>query len=391
MTTVDTTLDTRAIALQRSGWGTRFHLVQPRNLAFWVYVALVGWGALGSIQLLAPGTQIAQASLASTAAIFTVYAVPFVWFLRHIDRFKSVPGPLAVAAFAWGGLAAIGLIAINGNGALIGLYKEVFGPAFALVWGAALAAPINEELGKAAGLLLLVLLAPRLIRTAFDGLLVGSFLGLGFQVSENVLYGFRGGVSGFDIDNVDGAIHGSVMRMATGLTSHWVYSGIFCAGLIWFLGRPDEPHRRVRGLVLMALGMLTHGLWDAAPGMLGVSPLFLPLSYLGVPVTLILTYRWVYRTSVRTERDWARAVLAPEVEAGVATEAEVEAFAGSRKQRKAFIRSAEHHEGHVGARHVLAALGDLLQALGRSGGDDSPEVERARQEVVRLRGAAAVA
>ncbi len=382
----DAALADRELALDRSGWGRRFHLVQWRNLGFWLYAFLVGWGVLALLQLTLPGTQIAQGSLAATSAIFALYAIPFVLFFRHLDRFDTVPGPLALAAFVWGGFAATAVIAVHGNDALHSLYAEAFGAGFAINWGNALSAPFNEELGKAAGLLLLVLLAPRLIRTAFDGLLVGSFLGLGFQVVENVIYGFRGGSSGFDIDNVGAAIHSAVMRMGVGVFSHWLYSGIFCAGLIWFLGRPDEPAKRLRGVVLMAIAMLTHGLWDAASGMLNTSIFFLPISYLLVPLTLVFTYRWIYKTSVITERDWAKAVLAPEVAAGVATQAEVDAFAGSRKERKAYVHSAAHHKGHVGARHVLAALGDLLHALSRSGGEDSAEVSRSRDEILRVRG-----
>lgn len=385
-TASNTDLEGRREALAQSGWGRSFHLVQWRNLAFWLYVFLVGWGVLALLQLTLPGTQIAQGSLAATSAIFALYSIPFVLFLRHLDRFGTVPGPLALAAFVWGGLAATAVIAVHGNDALHGMYEEAFGPAFALNWANALSAPFNEELGKAAGLLLLVLLAPRLIRTAFDGLLVGSFLGLGFQIVENVIYGFRGGSGGFDIDNIGAAVHSAVMRMGVGVFSHWLYSGIFCAGLIWFLGRPNEPAKRLRGLVLMAIAMITHGLWDAASGMLNTSIFFLPLSYLLVPLTLVFTYRWIYRTSVTTERAWAKAVLAPEVTSDVATQAEVDAFAGSHKERNAYVHSAAHHKGHVGARHVLEALRDLLHALSRSGGEDSAEVTRSRDEILRVRG-----
>lgn len=34
----------RARALELSGWGTGFHLVQPRNIAFWVFIVLTAVG-----------------------------------------------------------------------------------------------------------------------------------------------------------------------------------------------------------------------------------------------------------------------------------------------------------------------------------------------------------
>ena len=45
-----------------------------------------------------------------------------------------------------------------------------------------------EETAKAAGFVLLIVMAPRLIRTTFDGLVVGHVIGLGFQVFEDWLY-----------------------------------------------------------------------------------------------------------------------------------------------------------------------------------------------------------
>jgi RsiW-degrading membrane proteinase PrsW (M82 family) len=388
--TDDALLTARADAIERSGWGSPFRFVQPRNLGFWVYLVLVGWGALGAMQTILPGMQTAQSSLAATAVVFALYSLPFIVFLRQIDRFRTVPAKLALAAFVYGGVAATMAIAINGNNALFSLYSKLGGAAFGEKWGAALSAPFMEELGKASGLLLLILLAPRRIRTAFDGLLVGSFLGLGFQIVENVIYGFRGGNSGFDLDNVQSAIQGAVMRLGTGVFSHWLYSGIFCAGLVWFLGRPEEPARRGRGVLLMVLAMVGHGLWDAGSGLLSISIFFLPLGYVAVPLALVLTYRWIYRTSVTTGRQWAATILEPEVVSDVATDAEVAAFVGSRRDRKAYLHTASGHRGHVGARHVMEALRDLLLAVCHSHGSEDPTVSRARSEVLRLRGSASV-
>jgi protease PrsW len=49
---------------------------------------------------------------------------------------------------------------------------------------------------------------------------------------------------------------------------------------------------------------------------------------------------WVYRNSVSIEREWMRELLAPEVELGVVTPAELDALAGSRSAQQAYTRSA---------------------------------------------------
>lgn len=348
-------------------------------------MALVGWGGLQMIDLIRPATQIAQRSFAATAAICAVAAIPFVAFLRHIDRFRSVPGKLAVTAFVWGGFAATAAIAVSANDAVYDLYVKTRGADFADKWGHALAAPFTEEIAKAAGLLLLVALAPRLIRTAFGGLIIGSFLGLGFMVVENMIYGFRGGTSGFDLDNLQGAINSTFMRLGVGFFSHWVYSGIFCAGLVWFLGRPEEPARRGRGLLLMAIALLGHGVSDAASGLHATSFALIVLPYIGVPILLAVTYRWIYMHSVLTERAWAASILTPEIPTGVVTRAEVDAFVGTRRSRKAYLRSAIGPRGRRGAEHVMDAIHDLLLELCRSRGETTPGVTRARNEVQRVR------
>jgi RsiW-degrading membrane proteinase PrsW (M82 family) len=326
-----------------------------------------------------------QGSLALSVVLFGGYTVPFWLFLRHIDRFGSVPDKLAGLAFLYGGVIATFAMATYANDAVISLWGKTFGQQFAADWAAALTAPFNEELAKASGLVLLLLLAPRLIRTAFDGLIVGAFLGLGFQVFEDVIYGVNSAFGDFGSDAVGATSRTSVMRVVVGVTSHWTYSAIFCAGLIYAIGRPDEPRRLGRGLFLMFSAMALHGLWDATGGLAGISPILFPLTYLFVPTALIWLFVWIYKTSVVTERRWMRAVLEPEVALGVLTEADVDAVVGTRKERKAYVKAGDGHHAHVRAKRILHAAGDLAEQLAEYGGADTEQVRFARSEVHRVR------
>lgn len=377
----------RSAALAASGFGRRFTLVQPHNMAFWVYLLLVAVGLLAMFQQLQGALAAFEGSLVLSVGLFAAYSVPFWLFLRHIDRFDSVPDKLAGAAFLYGGVVATFAMATYANNAVISLWGKANGQQFAADWAAALTAPVTEELAKASGLVLLVLLAPRLIRTAFDGLIVGAFLGLGFQVFEDVIYGVQSAYSDFGVDAVASTTTTSVMRVVVGLTSHWTYSAIFCAGLIYLIGRPDEPRRIGRGLLLMFAAMALHGLWDATGGLAGINPLLFPLVYLFVPVTLIALFVWIYKTSVVTERRWMLELMEPEVALGVLTQADVDALAGSRKQRKAYVKAHPGHRGHVRAKQVLDAAGDLAAQIARDGGADTERVRFARDEVLRVKGA----
>lgn len=377
----------RSAALAASGFGRRFTLVQPHNMAFWVYLLLVAVGLLAMFQQLQGALAAFEGSLVLSVGLFAAYSVPFWLFLRHIDRFDSVPDKLAGAAFLYGGVVATFAMATYANNAVISLWGKANGQQFAADWAAALTAPVTEELAKASGLVRLVLLAPRLIRTAFDGLIVGAFLGLGFQVFEDVIYGVQSAYSDFGVDAVASTTTTSVMRVVVGLTSHWTYSAIFCAGLVYLIGRPDEPRRVGRGLLLMFAAMALHGLWDATGGLAGINPLLFPLVYLFVPVTLIALFVWIYKTSVVTERRWMLELMEPEVALGVLTQADVDALAGSRKQRKAYVKAHPGHRSHVRAKQVLDAAGDLAAQIARDGGADTARVRFARDEVLRVKGA----
>jgi RsiW-degrading membrane proteinase PrsW (M82 family) len=376
---VSTLGDGRRRAIERSGWGEEFRLVQPHNLAFWVYCLLVVVGAVvlsGQISIAAAAY---SGALISGIIAFGLLAVAYLWFIHYEDRYTTVPPKLAAAGFVWGGVAAIGAFALLGNDAVMSLYAKTFGASFAFDWGAALTAPIDEELAKGAGIVLLVTLAPQLIRSPFDGLILGAFVGLGFQISEDISYAFIGAADAFG--DVGAAWATIELRTLASIPSHWMYSGVFGAGLIWFIGRPDVPARKGLGAGLMVTAMLMHGLWDASAAIAG-DTVFGSVVPLIVAGGLIAVFVWVYRNTVPIEREWMRELMAPEVELGVVTPAELDALAGSRSTLRSYTRSQPSRRT---AEHVLEAATDLAQQLARDGGGDTAAVQRARAAVARAR------
>ena len=187
MTTTLTELDrARDVALDLSGWGRRFVFYQPRNFAFWGYLALVGIGVLTFFSTLAREYNAYGEAIGLAVTSFAIYAALFWWFTDRIDHYAKLPHKLMVVAFVWGGFAATGTMAANANDAILAMYGKTFGQVWALNWGAGLAAPFTEELAKGSGLLLLIALAQRHVRTAFDGFILGAFIGLGFQIVEDI-------------------------------------------------------------------------------------------------------------------------------------------------------------------------------------------------------------
>jgi protease PrsW len=372
--------ENRRRAIERSGWGEDFRLFQPHNLAFWVYCLLVAAGAVvlsGQISIAAAAY---SGALISGLIAFGLLAVAYLWFIHYEDRYTTVPRKLAAAGFVWGAVAAVGAFALLGNDAVMSLYAKGFGASFAYDWGAALTAPVNEELAKGAGVLLLLTLAPQLIRSPFDGLILGAFVGLGFQISEDISYAFIGAANAFG--DVGAAWETIVVRTLASIPSHWMYSGVFGAGLIWFVGRPDVPARKGLGAGLMLTAMLMHGLWNASAAIAGGSALgwIVPTS---VAAVLIAVFVWVYESTVPIEREWMRDLMAPEVDRGVVTPRELDALAGSRSVLRSYLRTQPRRRT---AKLVLEAETDLARQIARDGGAETAAVQRARAAVARAHG-----
>lgn len=380
-----TSADLRDRAIRQSGWGTPFHLVQPRNLVFWVFVWGMVAGALGLVRFYSPAVGQYGVALGSGVLVFGVYTVPWLILLHHHNRYTSIPTGALVVAFAWSAVAATYWMALPANEALLGLYGKTFGTVFAQDWAPGLTAPLTEEIAKASALLIVVGLARGLVNSAYDGLIIGAYAGLGLQISEDVLYVVNGAAAAHGADQIGTALVTLGTRGIAGLTQHVLFSAVYCAGLVWLLGRGSR-HRVRGGLLVLAVTVL-HSAWDnmGAVGtlLLGpVGPAVLPFALL--PVLGVLLLALTFRLAVPREQAWMRDLLRPEADSGVITEDELGAVAGGYRTRRGHLRHAGLHRRR--ARHVLHAVGDLAAELARSGGRETRRVDHARAEVGRLRG-----
>jgi protease PrsW len=389
MTSTPTTLAdldrARNTALDLSGWGRRFTFYQPRNLAFWGYLVLVGMGIFVSVSRVTREYDAYGQAIALAVTSFTIYAALFWWFTQYIDHYAKLPAKLMVVAFLWGGFAATWMMAANANSAILALYAKHFGQSWALNWGAGLSAPFTEETSKGSGLLLLIALAPRQIRTAFDGLILGAFIGLGFQIIEDVAYAMTSASSQFGANQIEASIGTIILRMISGVAAHILYSAIFCAGLIYLLGRPAEPRRVGRGLLLMAIPMLLHGIWDSLASIAGPNTLALVGMLVAVVFIALAIGVRVYELTVTREREIMRDVMAPEEGRTVITAAELDALAGDRKARKRYRKASPNRRERKRNRYVLTAAYDLADELAGARGADTDRVRFARAEVSRIR------
>lgn len=152
-----------------------------------------------------------------------------LWF-RHVGRYERQPVKLVLTGFVWGATAATFASAVQANDALGSLYAKWFGQVWSQDWHAGLSAPFVEETAKGVGIVVLTVLAPRLVRTPTDGLLLGAFIGLGFQTSEDLLYSISGATQGFGSHQTFVLVGSIATRTFSDIVSHPLFTALFCAG-----------------------------------------------------------------------------------------------------------------------------------------------------------------
>jgi RsiW-degrading membrane proteinase PrsW (M82 family) len=238
---------------------TRF--IQPREPAFWLYLAIVvatGFFAVGQQALF---RRLSPAGWALSWGLLALYALPVVVLVLALDLYEREPISLLVASLVWGGVAATTLAAVaNAGWALV--VARVGGAEFAARWTAAITAPPVEETMKGVGIVLLCLIASGAIDDEMDGFVYGAMCGLGFAVVEDVFY-FMGVFGG----QPSGVLRGFLVRVvASGLYSHVFYSAIVGMGVGYVVSREGTVAMARRLWVcagLCAVAVLGHFLWDS--------------------------------------------------------------------------------------------------------------------------------
>jgi RsiW-degrading membrane proteinase PrsW (M82 family) len=122
----------------------------------------------------------------------TPLVLTYLFFIRWADRFEPEPWWLIIAAFLWGATFATlgGGISSGIAQALTGRLLEATPGAIDVV-GATVFAPIFEETFKGIGVALIALVSALGLRELdgpLDGTIYGGVVGLGFTLTEDILY-----------------------------------------------------------------------------------------------------------------------------------------------------------------------------------------------------------
>ena len=150
--------------------------------------------------------------------------------LRRLRPTRAPALLWSAAALVWGATAAAGC-ALLANQGLAGLWAKSEGIKFASDWAASLSAPLNEELLKLCGVVMVGLAAPLAVNGPLDGLVYGALTGLGFQAVENVTYGLNAILMSGGANPDRAVLNSALLRVGTaGLGSHWTMTAVAGAG-----------------------------------------------------------------------------------------------------------------------------------------------------------------
>lgn len=325
-----------------------------------VYAGAVISGLASIVGSMSGSVALAPALTAASVVLFGCAGAFFAWLLAKIPYFWPVTRETRGLATLWGATAATGYALL----ANLAIYEHLADQPGAPAWS--MFAPLTEEPIKDLGVVVVLLLAATRPRTALDGLVVGSFVGLGFEVVENVVQSVNNAIAAAPSGHpsqwtslVTDVVHEVLRRSWTG---HIVITGIAGFGIAYAMTarRKPMPHRVGVAAALVLLAVAGHLLWNSHR--FGV---FYVLGQFG----LLAIYLWLIREGRRQESRLYMPYLGY-VEPSLLDPALVESLPSGRsrrayrkasdpgagqRQRAAARLAAAIANGEVGPAHTCAA------------------------------------
>jgi protease PrsW len=315
-----------------------------------------------------------------------IYVALGLW----IDRFEPEPVWMIAITFFWGATGAVLLaLIINSVGEMI--VTQELGREAGVVFSGSISAPVVEESAKALVLLVIFRRKREEFNGILDGIVYATMVGLGFAMTENVLYYGQGTAEA-------GAVGAVSTFVGRGLLSPFAHPLFTSMTGIGFGIAAHSPRRSVRvAAPLLGLGaaMLLHAVWNTA----SAEGLFLGVYFL-LMLPLFAAVIVVAYAARRREGRVIREQLAPEVARGEMSQDEVDALASIRERRRA-ARWVRARAGRAALRLlkryqlVATELAFHRQRLGRGlapwDGSTADQEERYLSELSELRSRLALA
>jgi RsiW-degrading membrane proteinase PrsW (M82 family) len=375
---------------QTPDWSGQTGFVQRRRAAFWLFLVALAVTGLDFL-----GQQLEMASQAQTAWLLTIvlllpYAIPAVAIIYYLDSYEREPVSILLAALLWGGVVATTLALYTNTPLLELIFKLTGDPQLTSDWGAAIAAPLVEELFKGLGIVLLVSIARAELDDVLDGFVWGAMVGIGFLLVEDVFYFVR---AFGDTGSIVTIFQMFLIRiLGAGPYSHFLYTGLVGMGIASWYVRDDLPsgRRALTAAGYIAAGWACHFAWNSPilTSVLGDGGLrgwiaFVTLK--GLP--MLIGFAIVVNLARRRERRWFAGLAAAFADDGSITDAERATLSGLRSRRRVrkAARAAKGPDGERLMGRIQRAQLDLARTFSRTRSEMDPAVVAAARQVQALK------
>jgi RsiW-degrading membrane proteinase PrsW (M82 family) len=325
-----------------------------RQPAYWLFLMLLAlcFGLVGLEQVgyitVNPGAWLLSVVLLAATAI------PAGLIIYRLDQFEPEPASLIVIALLWGGVVALAFAALV-NTLAFDVLQHLMPAVRVDSWAAALVAPVDEELYKGAGLVMIYLMARAEFDGVMDGLVYGAMIGLGFQVMENIQY--------FMVAAGESGQAGPVVSMyflrvvLSGLYSHMLFSGLLGFGFAYFVTQRDRTLARRLGIFALFAGLSwsAHFVWNSPwleSHMTELGGLAAVALIKGLPFLILLVMLVIFAR--RREGRAFAALIKSEVGSEAVSAEEFQVLRSNRRRRRA-LRRMKASKGRS-ARAVLKQL-----------------------------------
>jgi len=293
--------------------------------------------AAGLTCLLAIGVDVGPVALVTGLVLATLPVPLYVFVALRVDRFEPEPARLLAWAFFWGASAAT-LIALVLNSAGQALVGANFGSHIGELYGASVSAPVVEEGAKGAVLFAIYRWGRHHFDGMLDGLVYAAMVGLGFAMTENVLY--------YGSAALEGGVPLAVTFFVRGVMAPFVHP-VFTALTGLGLGLAAQSRPGARRWLAPAGGLVgaifLHSLWNTSASVAGGA------AFVGVFFTIMVPlFAGLIGLVAVARRHEGRLIatgLEPEVEAGVLSRGDVLVLSALHERRR--LLRAARREGRT--------------------------------------------
>ena len=173
-----------------------------------------------------------------------------------LDRYEPEPPRLLVGAFVWGAAVAV-FFALLINSLVHIVVASFAGEAAGSEAGTVYSAPIVEEFVKGTALFILYWWQKDEFDGIIDGIVYAGMIGLGFAMTENILYYGRAMQEG-----IDSSLGLFVLRGVVSPFAHPLFTGMTGIGLGWARLSDNPRVRRWAPLGGLLAAMTLHFVWN---------------------------------------------------------------------------------------------------------------------------------